>query len=208
MSQVNYLVRVWNDITDYSRFEYIYIYANQPHFYKFIFENIHLLEEDTKICLLDSPPSMSGYEGFEKTRDLLMNNYGIKEDNIVPIPFLYAHEDMINTMNESLSVVRYFFNNNIKNVLIGSVVFHLPRAFLSLLSSSIEQEHNMNIFCLKSGFIQDWDASYVHSQGILEASVYDLLNIELQKINIYHNKGDLVSLYDAIEYINTRQLFS
>ena len=208
MSQVNYLVRVWNDITDYSRFQHIYIYAHQPHFYKFILETIHLLSDNTKIYLLDSPPGVSGYEGFDKTQDLLINNYGIKEENIVPIPFLYEHEEMINTMNESLSVVRYFFNNNIKNVLIGSVVFHLPRAFLSLLSASIEQEHNMNIFCLKSGFIQDWDASYVHSQGILEASVYDLLNIELQKINIYHNKGDLVSLYDAIEYINTRQLFS
>ena len=206
MTDINYLARIWNDITDYSRVKHIYVYANQPHFYEFIFENIHLLEEDTKIYLLDSPPGMSGYEGFEKTRKLLINDYEIKYDNIIPIPFLYVHEKMINTMNESISVVKYFSDNNIKNILIGSVVFHLPRAFMSLLSASIKQGYDMNIFCLKSGYIHDWNANYTHSQGILNTSVYELLNSEVQKINTYHNKGDLISLYDAIEYLNNRNL--
>ena len=203
-----YLANVWNDTTDYSKYEHIYLYAHQPHFYPFIFSNLNLLPKNIKIYLLDSKPGLSGYNGFNQTKELLIkNNLKIDSNNIIPIPFLYENQNMINTYNESLSVVKYFMNNNISKILLASPIFHIPRAFITFLSSSIELKYNMNIFCFQCGYICNRNKKkYIHSQGILEGTINELLEIELEKIILYNKEGYLINIDDALKYIDNRVL--
>lgn len=200
-----YLSRIWNDITDYSKFDHIYIYAHQSHFYPYIFSNLSDLSNNCTIYFLQSRYKLSGYEGYEHSQDLLVKNTEIKKDNIKPISFLYGHEKMINTMNESLSVIEYCRNNNISNILLVSTVFHIPRAFISFLSGSIKLEYKMNIFAHRCGYIDNWEnKKFIHSQGIQEGTINELLLCELEKINKYFRKGDLISIEDTLKYLNNR----
>lgn len=203
MELATYLARVWNDINDYSKIKDLYIYAHQPHFYPSMFNIMTKIHSDTKVYLLDSPPGMSGYRGFNETKQILLNETNIEEKMIIPIPFKFVDEGMVNTFNESKNLVLYLNKHSIKNIMISSPIFHLPRAFITLVSVL---GRDINVFCHRCGYIQDWNlGKYTHSQGVLKNTTSKLLESEIDKISLYHKKGDLISISEVLDYLDNRK---
>ena len=198
-----YLTRIWNKTNESNKAKYIYIYAHQPHFYTNIFSGLSNISDNIVIYLLDSPPGMSGYRGFIETKKILLENIDIKNEMIKPIPFIFVTSGMINTLNESINLNMYLINHSIKDIMIVSTIFHLPRAFLSLLSVSKKNNNILNINCAKCGHFEDWTKTkYKHSQGLLQGTISELLECEIDRIKKYHAKGDLISIDDAINYLD------
>ena len=203
MNLVNYLARIWLDSYDKDKVEGVYFYAHQENFVGELFSIIPNLPSDITIYILDSPVGLSGCLGFRETKNLITSRYSVLESRVKPIPFLFLQEGMVNTLNESKSLVDYLKSNSLTNILIASPPFHLPRAFLSLLSSSLEIGYSINIICAPSNRISDWDVeTYTHSQGSLRGTVSQLLQGELERIDLYHQKGDLLSIEKALDYLS------
>lgn len=58
---------------------------------------------------------------------------------------------------------------------------------------------------MRCGYIKDWDYEhYKHSQGVLEGTITQLLKGELERIEKYHTKGDLMSINDILKYLDSR----
>lgn len=197
-----FLTRIYNDTRDYSGFNYIYIYAHQPHFYHDILSGLQLINKNAKIYILDSPVGLSGYQGFLETKKLVIDS-GIDESRIYPIKFRYAESGMVNTLNESQNLVNFLREKNINKILIVTATFHLPRAFLSLVSCN----SNLIIGCLRTSYINDWNKQeYVHSQGTCKGTINDLFSGEISRIYRYHKKKDLISIKKALKYLDDRKL--
>jgi hypothetical protein len=211
MDQSLYLGKVWHDwcYSDKStNIEGIYFYAHQACFLDDLFSIIPKLPITINIYILDSTIGMSGCIGFNSIKKRLITKYGVLETNIIPIPFLDSTSCMVNTLNESISIIKYFKTNAIKNILIASPFFHIPRAFLTILSVSFNLNYNIKIYCapsVPSGHIKDWYSKiYTHHQGIFNGTISELFKSELNRIERYHKKGDLVSIESAIKYLELR----
>ena len=63
----------------------------------------------------------------------------------------------------------------------------------------------MNIFCFQCGYINDRDKKkYIHSQSILQGTINELLDIEIEKIILYNKEGYIITIDEALKYIEKR----
>ena len=181
----------------------IYLYCEQECLNNSMFSQIQNLPNIEHIFILDSP-SKSGYVGFDKMKNILVHEYNIDYRVIIPVPFLYENENMINTYNESLSLVDYLYKNFIEDLVVLAPVFHLPRAVLTLVSviiNNCSQDKYINIYSL-AGNINNWTTKVLtHSQGKLTGTVNELFESEMKKIEDYTKKGDLLEIDRVLEYL-------
>ena len=111
----------------------IYLFCEQESLNECMFNQLQNLPNLECIFILDSAP-LSGYIGFEELQNILVHKYKIDYRMIVAVPFLYQHENMINTYTESKSLCEYLYKKDIKDLIILAPVFHLPRAVISFVS--------------------------------------------------------------------------
>jgi urocanate hydratase len=53
--------------------------------------------------------------------------------------------------------------------------------------------------------MQNWNSTkYIHSQGIIEGTISQLLDGELDRIKRYQLKGDLISTAEILNYLDKR----
>jgi len=55
------------------------------------------------------------------------------------------------------------------------------------------------------GIAMPWQEEVAHSQGILKAKRYDLIQKELERIEKYQDKGDLALFEQVLNYLNKRE---
>ena len=181
----------------------IYLYCEQECLNDSMFSQLQNLTNIKRIFILDAPP-MSGYIGFDKVKNILVHKYNIDYRVIIPIPFLYENDNMINTYNESLSVVKYLYNNCVEDLIVLAPVFHLPRAIITLVSVIIKNYSKntyINVYSLASNY-DNWTTKvFSHSQGKLTGTINKLFESEMKKITDYTNKGDLIEIDRILEYL-------
>ena len=178
---------------------YLYTYPDKLCI-KSMITTIQAYKNIKNIYILNCDKKISGYLGFNETKEFihkLDKSYIIKS-----IPYLYTHENIINTYLESLSIIEYFNKQSINNIIICSPFYHLPRSIMSIISILIKKKKKLNILPLSSK-INDLNTNLVHCQGIISGNSKYLLDIEYNRILKYIKKGDLLELNIINNYIKS-----
>jgi len=156
----------------------------------------HLLSR--RILILNSEPS-AGYAGFDVWKDKLME-LGIEEDRIISVNLKTGNH---NTLTEAEAVVRFAKYNNYQTMITSAAPFHQVRAFMTTVRVAIAEYPELKIYSIP-GKALAWNEFVTHSQGILTAERSELINSEMERIEHYISKGDLVSFDEVAHYFQRR----
>jgi len=151
-----------------------------------------------KILILDSEFS-SGYAGFDVWKGKLAK-LGIEEDQIVGVNLKTGNH---NTLTEAEAVVRFAKYSNYETIIISAAPFHQVRAFMTTVRVAIVEYPELKIYSIP-GKALAWNEYVTHSQGILTAERSELINSEMERIEHYISKGDLVSFDEVAHYLKRR----
>jgi hypothetical protein len=81
--------------------------------------------------------------------------------------------------------------------------FHQLRAFVTIVTA-ISREYPALKAYSQTGEPLEWNESVSHSQGELKGTREDFIYTELDRIDLYHGKGFLVSLDEVKDYLLKR----
>ena len=84
--------------------------------------------------------------------------------------------------------------------------FHLPRALLTTLSVAAQYDKHLKIYAYVGAHLR-WDETVAHTAHTQDLVVGDreaLLDSEMQRMFLYHQKGDLMEPSDALEALRRR----
>lgn len=141
-----------------------------------------------------------GYPGFYKwLRDVCSRGVS---DRKVEKTFLPDSQGL-NTHSESEVLVRYARVFRWDTVIVVAPLFHQPRAFLTLISVAMREYPELKVYSCP-GMIDDWSQEVRHSQGVVSGPRWELLFGEWERIERYHQQGDLVSPDEALDYLDRR----
>lgn len=141
-----------------------------------------------------------GYPGFENWRRKILK-MGVASKDLFGVP--EARDFPPSTSAEALGFVRFAKMKKWKTAYIVAPPLHQLRAFITTVSSVIKEKSNLKVYSFP-GTAQNWLEHVVHSQGILRGSRHALIRNELQKIERYRKKGDLISAREVLDYLNKR----
>lgn len=141
-----------------------------------------------------------GYPGFRSWVKKLVS-MGIPQKDIYLIPL--AKDFPPSTDAEALGLVRYAKANGWKSIYVVAPPLHQMRAFITTVSHAMREKSDIKIYSFP-GIPQSWEEHVVHSQGIQKGTRSELLADELEKIEKYYRKGDLVSAEEVLEYLERR----
>lgn len=150
-----------------------------------------------KTFLIPNSGAWAGYTGFNNWKQIIESMAQGKVSGIA------VAKQNFHTLMEANALVSFAKENGISNIYIVAPIFHLPRAFLTTISAVLNSSSSLNVFAY-AGKVSDWEEEIVHSQGILRAKRIELFMHELQRIDNYQKKGDLVSAREAIDYTKIR----
>ncbi|MCX6802992.1 MAG: hypothetical protein NTY48_00280 [Candidatus Diapherotrites archaeon] len=153
-----------------------------------------------KFVIDDSKPWL-GYSGYASWKTKMSF---VGAENIVGIPL---PSETYHTVMEAEAIISFAKEKGISNMYISAPPFHLPRAFLSAISCALRNYKTLNFFAYP-GAVLDWNEEVVHNQGLFRAKRIDFMKSELERIDKYQRKGDLVSARDALNYIKNRNATS
>lgn len=141
-----------------------------------------------------------GYPGFRSWIKKLVS-MGIPQKDIYLIPL--AKDFPPSTDAEALGLIRYAKSKKWKSLYVVAPPLHQLRAFITTVSHAIQEKSNIKVYSFP-GIPQSWEEHIVHSQGIQKGTRSELLAKELEKIEKYYRKGDLVSAEEVLEYLDRR----
>jgi hypothetical protein len=147
-----------------------------------------------KIHIIQNAYSVSGVETYEEN----MKKYN--EHGIVTAYIPFNH-DIIHTKNESDIVIDYARNNGYKNIILLAPTFHILRATMTMISSAIEKEADIKIQSIIND-TSDWNELCSTHQGNTYATLNDTLELDLDRIFKYMEKGDIKRSSEIWEYLN------
>ncbi|MDX5421161.1 MAG: YdcF family protein [Hymenobacteraceae bacterium] len=154
-----------------------------------------------RVLFLNTAP-MSGYPGVESWKSALQE-LGIPEHQLEPIPPVPADTQMLHTRIEAESMVRHAKAKNYRSVVVTAAPFQQPRAFMAAVTIALEQYPQLRIYS-SPGKALPWQEEVVHSQGEVHNTRAGLIAGEVERIRKYHAQGDLASVEDVLEYLNKR----
>ena len=108
-----------------------------------------------------------------------------------------------NTLTEAEALVEYAKNYEFKSIIVTAPPFHQLRSFMTTVGVAIREYPRLNVFSLP-GVTQPWNEQVIHSQGVLTAERWQLIQSELKRIEKYTLKGDLASIDVVLDYLNVR----
>ena len=121
----------------------------------------------------------------------------------LPYGSLSNGKKMTNTLGEPLSIVPLAKKLGWKTLGVIAPEFHLPRAVMSYITVALAEYPELKIYGIL-GLALDPKEKVVHSQGILEATREELIELERQKIEEYIHRGWLASYAAAMQYLDQR----
>ena len=137
------------------------------------------------LCILDNKRAMSGVLPC----DNVYNIYDSYDFKIETIPY-DASLNSINTRIESEALVDWISENNIQHIVICAPPYHILRAFMTLVSVCIERGLNINIYII-NGMVDDWNDITITHNGDTKTSFNNVIELELERIKKYTEKGDI-----------------
>lgn len=146
-----------------------------------------------------------GYPGYQNWRTELLL-LGVQPKDIVSV----LVDVGVNTFSEATALVKHCrwqhfhsSKHNWDSIYIVAPPFHQLRAFISVVSVALHGYPEFRIYN-QPGNSFDWHERVRHSQGTLEATRQELIDTELERIERYYEKGDLVSLAEVFKYLKQR----
>jgi len=155
---------------------------------------------DKILCL--GTKAMSGYPGFEVWQSEL-GKMGIGEEQLVAVPPVPEDTDMLHTLIEATSVVRYAREHRFKSLVVTAAPFQQPRAFMTAVTAALRDYPELYLYSLP-GKAMPWQEEVTHSQGKLQDTRAGLIAGEIERIACYHDRNDLISVKEALDYLNRR----
>jgi hypothetical protein len=155
---------------------------------------------DKVLCLGTGP--MSGYPGFEVWKKE-MEKLGIGEEQLVAVPPVPTDTDLLHTLIEAQSAVRYAREHGYKNLLVTAAPFQQPRAFMTAVTAALRNYPELYLYSLP-GKAMPWQEEVTHSQGKVQDTRAGLIAGEMERITCYHDQDDLISVKEALDYLNRR----
>ncbi|PKV76289.1 hypothetical protein [Pontibacter ramchanderi] len=155
---------------------------------------------DKVMCLGTS--AMSGYPGFEVWQKE-MKKLGIAAGQLIPVPPVPADTDLLHTLIEATSAVRYAKERGYKRLAVTAAPFQQPRAFMTAITAALRDYPALYLYSLPSKTMS-WQEEVTHSQGKLEDTRAGLIAGEMERIRCYHEQNDLISVHEALGYLNRR----
>ena len=147
------------------------------------------------IYIIKNKTKMSGVD----TYDTISEKY--KEYNITT-KFIPYTQSTINTKVESNVVIQWAIDNKIDELVIVAPPFHIIRALMTIISSSIELHSNIHIRSfIPSTF--NLNETYITHQGLTCASINELILMEVERIEKYMEKGDIKAIEQIYNYLFT-----
>jgi hypothetical protein len=124
----------------------------------------------------------------------------MKERCIHLIPFKATSH---NTLTEADAVVSFAKISHLEFLILIAPPFHMTRAFMTTIRMVELNYSNLKVYSYP-GIPLDWMESAVHSQGNLKDLRKNFIKAELDRINLYYRKGDLISYSELLDYLNRR----
>ncbi|WP_299989221.1 YdcF family protein [uncultured Pontibacter sp.] len=152
------------------------------------------------LCL--GTKAMSGYPGFEVWKEE-MTKLGIGVEQLIPVPPVPEDTAMLHTLIEATSAVRYAREQGYKSMVVTAAPFQQPRAFMTAITAALREHPSLYLYSLP-GKPMLWQEEVTHSQGKLEDTRAGLIAGEMERIRCYHDRNDLISVTEALDYLNRR----
>lgn len=151
----------------------------------------------TNIYILQNQTEMSGIDDYKKNS----SHYKSFDISTSFIPF---SDSTINTKNESDTVIQYALTNNIKKIFICAPTFHILRAAMTIISSAIIINADIKFTVLVPPMEnKNWlEKSFTTHQGESNEKSGELLELELDRIYSYINKGDIKPANEIWKYLD------
>ncbi len=151
------------------------------------------------ILILQTAPR-SGYAGYEKWVQAL-EQQGIASSRIKGVPM--DDTVLLNTRTESQALMHYVAHQGYKTIAVAAAPFHQLRAFMTSVTILREKRLKLQVVS-RPGASSPWLTEVVHSQGTLKATRSELIHAEMERIEIYQDKGDLASYRQVLAYLDKR----
>jgi hypothetical protein len=162
-------------------------------------ERLYRTTPGLRLLMLDGGPR-SGYPGFAPWQAALTAR-GIAPDHIHPLP--PADTPLLHTRIEALALMDHLQRLPYRRVGVTAAPFHQVRAFMTAISVALEANLAVRLYSCP-GSPQDLAAPASHSQGRPNEKRRDLIAQELQRIEIYQEKGDLAATGAVLAYLEER----
>jgi len=154
----------------------------------------------TRRVLLPHTEPMSGYPGFRAWQQAL-HGQGIGDLQIEGVTGIAS--TMLHTLIEAEALVRFANVRGYRSLYLVAPPFHLPRAFMTVVTVARREYPSLQLYSFP-GTTLPWQQSVAHSQGQTRGTRSELIHGELERIRIYHEKGDLASVEDVLDYLDKR----
>jgi hypothetical protein len=153
-----------------------------------------------KILILNTK-AKSGYPGFTEWKQQLQQ-LGLYEEQIEGV--INIETSMLNTLIESEAIIRFAKQHSYRSLFVVAPPFQQLRVFMTAVTVALREYPELLIYSYP-GLAMSWQEEVIHSQGTLKAKRRDLIQEELERIEKYHSKGDLVSPEQVLSYLNKRE---
>ena len=150
-------------------------------------------QDYSSIYILKNNKSMSGVSNYQDVNNIY-SKFDIKAN------FINYEHSFINTRIESEEIIKWAQKNNITELIICAPPFHILRAFMTLISASIDLNYYIKIYCL-TGIVDNWRENTISHQGNSNMSFNDFIESELKRIETYTKKGDIKETNKIWEYL-------
>ncbi len=178
-----------------------YLFGQTPDNEESVFGKAEELIQDHRVerILIPGTGPMSGYPGMAVWQARLGQRISPRQIEPVPTP----PTDMLNTLNEAEAVVRHAKAQGYESLLVVAAPFHQQRALMTTVSVVLKEHPTLRVYSAP-GHPLDWQETVVHSQGTVQATRLDLIAGELERIEKYGRKGDLLGRSQVLQYLQER----
>lgn len=200
------LVRTLCDIRPEPPIDGAYLYCQTESNQQSLFQTALFCVKNSfvsKILILQSE-AKSGFPGFAQW-DRELKEIGLTEEQREGVEI--GETSMIHTLIESEALIRFAKQKRYSSLMVIAPPFQQLRAFMTAVTVALREYPELLLYS-SPAVAMPWQDIVVHSQGTLEATRSDLIQIELERIEKYQNQGDLTSLAEVITYMNNRQTLS
>lgn len=155
-------------------------------------------ENQQAVVIIDDGTTDHGYPGYDLWSAILLK-HGVLPASIRPLRI----EGDLNTLTESRALIAYAGQAGSPDIVIVCPPFHQIRACITAVSVAVRSPYQINLYNSPSE-PGSWHEIVQHSQGILKNSRAGLLKDEMDRMEKYYQKGDLVSLSEVKRYLDAR----
>lgn len=193
-----------------AHLEAAYLFGNTPDLEETILERAAEMSVRGSVDLLsvcglgaaagpDDPRHCIAYRGAEAWANDLEKR-GVEAERIVPIP---QPDPMPHTGTEANHFVEWCGANSYSDVAIVVHPAHALRAFTSIVSAIQRLSIELRVYVVVSNDTA-WQNAALYSQHGEQRTCLDMIEGELDRLNRWHAKGDLVSAAGVIDYFTWR----